>query len=133
MGSSVQRLTMAVLAVPVAAFFGFVGWHKAFAPLAELARHHAWTVFLPAWAGRLVGWSELAMAAGLLAALAPRGAQVVTASALLLLANQLVAAAVHLAHGEAGALPQNLGLIAALAVIALLARGHFILRKEPST
>lgn len=95
-----------ILAVPLAAFFAFVGWNKAFAPLADLARHGAWTVHLPQWLGRAVGGSELACAALLL----------------VLVANQACAAAVHLAHGEAAALPQNAVLMALLIALAWLGR-----------
>jgi hypothetical protein len=43
-------------------------------------------------------------------------------SALLLIANQAVAALVHLNHGETAALPQNGVLIALLAAVAIFAR-----------
>lgn len=85
-GAVLRKGAAAMLALLLAAFFGFVGWNKAFAPLAELARHGAWTVHLPEWLGRLVGWSELALAAAL----------------------------VHLARGETAALPQNAVLIVIL-------------------
>ncbi|WP_430388169.1 hypothetical protein [Blastomonas fulva] len=59
-----------VIATLLAAFFAFVGYHKAFAPLAELAQHRVWTLALPVWAGRVIGWSELLLAAGLLGLIA---------------------------------------------------------------
>lgn len=104
----------ALLALLLAAFFGFVGWNKAFAALADLARYHAWTIYLPETLGRLVGWSEMVLAAGLLFALAPKQQRLGQISALVLVVNQFVAALIHLAHGESGALPQNAVLIAML-------------------
>lgn len=105
------------MALPLAAFFAFVGWNKAFAPLAELARHKAWTVHLPEGLGRAVGASELACAVLLLV---PGRVRRITA--LVLLANQACAAAVHLARGEVAALPQNAVLIALLIALAWLGR-----------
>jgi hypothetical protein len=122
MPSAVCRALIAVLCLLLAAFFAFVGWNKAFASLADLARFGAWTVFLPEWAGRLVGWSEMALAAGLLSIFVPSRRNIARWSALLLIANQVVAAMVHLNHGETSALPQNGVLIALLAVVAILAR-----------
>ena len=110
-------------AIPLAAFFAFVGYMKAFAPLAELRRHHAWTTALPDWTGRLVGWSEIACAAALiLGSVLPGRRRWAMGAALVLLANQGVATAVHLSRGEAGALPQNAVLAVLLVATALLAR-----------
>lgn len=121
MPSAVCRALIAALCVPLALFFAFVGWNKAFAPLADLAKYGAWTIHLPELAGRLVGWSEMACAALLLAApLRPRRL-VGRIAALALVANQLVAGGVHLAHGETAALPQNLILILMLLWLAWLA------------
>lgn len=121
MPSAVCRALIAVLCIGLAAFFGFVGWNKAFAPLEDLARYHAWTVHLPEWLGRAVGLSEMALALGLLAVLI-RKPRIICTAALLLIVNQLVAALVHLTHGEASALPQNAVLIALLALTARAAR-----------
>lgn len=118
MPSAVCRALIAALCVLLALFFAFVGWNKAFAPLSVLAQHHSWTVFLPEWLGRMVGWSELALALGLLAALVPARRRIARMAALLLIANQLVAVLVHLTHREASALPQNAVLIALLAFLA---------------
>lgn len=112
------------LAMPLAAFFAFVGYHKAFAPMAELARHRAWTLALPEWAGRLVGWSELVLAIALAAIAHPRVRFWALAAALLLIANQLAAVAVHWSRGEADALPQNAILIVLLALVGLVAREY---------
>lgn len=122
MPSAVCRALIAVLCVPLALFFGFVGWNKAFASLEALTRYHAWTVYLPEWLGRMVGWSEMALALGLLCILTLATRRYAFMAALLLIANQIVAALVHLTHGEASALPQNAVLIALLAIIAWAAR-----------
>lgn len=122
MPPAVCRALIAVLSVPLALFFAFVGWNKAFAPLADLARYGSWTVHLPEWLGRIVGWSEMALAVGLVAGLLRTRRPVGRIAASLLVANQLVAAAVHIAHGETGALPQNVVLIVLLALVACLPR-----------
>jgi DoxX-like family len=118
MPSAVCRALIAVLCIALAAFFGFVGWNKAFAPLEDLARYHAWTVYLPEWLGRLVGWSEMVLALGLLLILVPARRSLARIAALALIANQLCAAAVHALHGETAALPQNALLIALLTLAA---------------
>ena len=117
-----------LLSLPLAAFFGFVGWMKASAPLATLTQHGAWTVRLPEALGRVVGVSEIACALLLLVGLLPRRARIGAASALVLIANQGVAAAVHAGAGESHALPQNAVLVAALAPVAWLSRRHFSVR-----
>lgn len=111
------------LGLLLAAFFGFVGWMKAFAPLAELRLHHAWTVWLPEPLGRAVGWSELIGAALLaLALLVPRLARHQRAVAVYFIVNQMAAATTHFAVGEHGALPQNAVLTVAFAALAVSAR-----------
>lgn len=112
-----RRITVVMIALPLAAFFAFVGYFKAFAPLATLAEHHAWTVALPEWIGRIVGATELAAAATLAVGMV-RPAAIRWAAGYLIL-NQACAAAVHLAHREAAALPQN-AAIAGLCVAAIL-------------
>lgn len=115
-----------LLVLVLAAFFGFVGWMKAFAPLPTLREHHAWTVWIPEPLGRAVGWSEMIGALLLAASLAlTRVAGWQRMVALCFVANQLVAAATHLAVGERGALPQNAVLIAAFAVLAVTGRPLF--------
>lgn len=126
-----RRTAAALLATGLAAFFAFVGWNKAFAPLADLARYHAWTVYIPEPLGRAVGWSEMVLAAVLLGALIPTFWRVARVSSLLLVLNQFVAALVHITQEEVGALPQNAVLIAALmAVVALLSSTSKLHRKE---
>lgn len=123
MKSAVCRALIAALCVVLALFFAFVGWNKAFASLADLAHYGSWTVYLPELGGRIVGWSEMTLALGLLAGLHRR--QVARFSALALVANQIVAGLFHLTHGEDGALPQNLLLIVMLLCVAQAKRpGH---------
>ncbi|WP_256869475.1 DoxX family protein [Sphingobium lactosutens] len=111
---AVRRAAIALLSIALAVFFGFVGYMKAFAPLAELTKHHAWTVHLPEALGRAIGWTEIACALLLIVGIVrPRWGRF---SALLLLVNQLLAAAVHFSQGEMAALPQN-GVIIALCLI----------------
>ena len=119
-GRTAKLAAAAVLALVLAAFFGFVGYNKAFAPLTDLQRYGAWTIWLPETVGRLVGWSEMACAAGLLLALPAPTRAIARLAAIVLIVNQLAAAAVHAVHGETGALPQNLILIALLGLVAAL-------------
>ena len=115
------------LAWPMAAFFGFVGSYKAFAPMAELARHGAWTAHVPEWIGRPMGWTELAGALAMAIAAIPRVGRAArpfaAMAAVWLAASQFVSAGVHVSHGESSALPQNLFLFVTLLVIAALCRG----------
>lgn len=118
-------VAIAVLAaLLLVAFFGFVGWSKATAPLAELARHHVWTVYLPEWLGRLIGISEMILALGLLAVLVPARRAFAQWSALLLIINQICAGAVHAWQGEVAALPQNAVLIGLLTWVAVAAQSR---------
>ncbi|WP_315761432.1 DoxX family protein [Sphingomonas sp. Y38-1Y] len=124
----VRTALRALLSLSLAAFFGFVGWMKASAPMAMLAQHGAWTVRVPEPLGRVVGVSEIVCALLLLVGLLPGRARIGAASALILIANQLVAAAIHAGVGETHALPQNGVLIAALGLIAWLSRPYFSVR-----
>lgn len=116
----VRFAVAAVLAVLLAAFFGFVGYSKAFASFADLTRYGAWTIWLPEIPARLVGWSEMLCAAALLCIFAAGYRHLARIAAILLILNQLAAAAVHASHGETAALPQNAVLIAMLALVAVL-------------
>lgn len=122
MPPAVCRALIAVLSVPLALFFAFVGWNKALTALADLARYGSWTVHLPEWLGRIVGWSEMLLALGLLAGLLSGRRKLGQIAAVLLIANQLAAAAFHFAEGETAALPQNAVLIVLLGLVAWLSR-----------
>ena len=120
--STIAIIAAGAAGLLLAAFFGFVGFMKASAPMAVLAQHGAWTAHLPEPLGRVVGVSELVCAALLLAGLLPRRARISAASAAILIVNQLVAAAFHAAAGEAAALPQNAVIIALCVLVAAGAR-----------
>ena len=112
---TLRRIVASVLSLLLAAFFGFVGWHKSVDSLADLARYGAWTTHLPEWPGRIVGWSEIACAAALLIGLVlPRWGRF---AGLVLIANQIVATLVHARAGETAALPQNVVLIVMLIAV----------------
>lgn len=118
-----QRAAALLLAVPLAGFFGFVGFMKATAPVSELARHGAWTVHIPEIAGRLAGASEMLCATALVAgAIVLRTGKAAIAAAIVLIVNQGVAALIHHRASEFDHLPQNAALAAALAIMALLVR-----------
>lgn len=123
-----RLLLLAALTLPVCAFHGFVGWHKAFAPREELVRHSAWTVHLPDWLGRTVGWVELGLCVVLLAALlrpslARAGVQACLAFVLL----ELIAALVHFTSQDGGSLTQNAVSVA----VTLLLAGLYAWRARP--
>ena len=128
MGRNRQTAKLAaatVVALLLAAFFGFVGYSKAFASLSDLERYGAWTIHLTDFAGRVVGWSEMIGAALLIASVTvPRMRPLAGPVAIYFIANQLAAAAVHAVHGEPGALPQNAVIMAAFIAIALVMRGR---------
>jgi uncharacterized membrane protein YphA (DoxX/SURF4 family) len=112
----------------LALFFLFVGYMKAFAPLAELMQHHAWTVYLPEPVSRAVGWSEMGGALLLLIGIARPTAARVGAVALLL--NQMVAAAMHGWMGEVQSLPQNAVIVLICALILALQSSHRIMETD---
>jgi uncharacterized membrane protein YphA (DoxX/SURF4 family) len=114
----IGRIAIAAL---LASFFGFVGFMKAFAPMAELAIHRAWVVGLPVLLARAVGWSEMLCAALLLVGAVARPAWA-CAAAIVLIVNQLIALSVHLARGETGALTQNLLLVVLLGIVVIASR-----------
>ena len=120
MPTAVCRALIAALCLPLAVFFGFVGWNKAFASLVDLARYGSWTVYLLEPLGRLVGWSEMLCAIALLAGLWIQGRKIAWVAALALVLNQMAAAFVHATHAEQSALPQNAVLIALLLGLARL-------------
>lgn len=113
-----RRLLVFVPGLPLAAFFGFVGSYKAFAPQAELLAHHAWTAHVPWWIGRPMGWTELAGAAAMIAGVTTRAWPATTIAAAWLAASQIVSAWIHVRNGEGDALGQNLFLFVALGLVA---------------
>lgn len=113
-----RRLVVVVAGLPLGAFFAFVGWYKAFAPVADLLAHRAWTAHLPWWLGRPVGWTELASAAALVAGVSPRAWPATRIAAVWLAITQIVSTAIHLHFGETDTLRQNGVLFAALALVA---------------
>lgn len=116
------RVLSRIACLLLAAFFAFVGYWKAFGPIAALAEHHAWVAGWPDWFARTVGWSELACAAALVIAALTGRSRLAFWTALVLIVNQLAALAVHASRNEAAAAgPQNLVLIAALGLIAFYA------------
>lgn len=121
-------VAFALTALPLAAFFGFVGFMKATALIGDLAQYHAWTLALPEWVGRLVGVSEILCAAGLLVAIGMRGGLVWAEwIAGVLVVNQIAAATVHWTRGETAQLQQNAILIAV--ILACGAAAHLWRRR----
>jgi hypothetical protein len=107
-----------------AAFFAFVGYWKALGPYAALAEHHAWVAGFPAWFARGVGWSEVLCSVALILPVARfRGFCPAAWAATVLVLNQAVAMAVHVARNETAAVPQNLVIIALLGALLWLLRG----------
>jgi len=107
-----------LLRILLAAFFAFVGYWKALGPIEALAEHHAWVAGFPDWFARVVGWSEIACAAGLIIPLKDDLRRVVVWAAVALFINQVVAMMVHFWRGEgAEAAPQNLVLMALLSIV----------------
>jgi hypothetical protein len=117
-----RRWLIAVLAFPLAAFFGFVGWYKAFAPLQELLEHHAWTAHVPVWIGRPMGVTEMLGAVALVAGIFPAAWRWTRLAALWLAASQIPSSIIHWNHGEADELPKNLLVFAMLLAVAALCR-----------
>ena len=97
----------AVLALPLAAFFAFVGWHKVFSPIAELAKHGAYTIHLPEWLGRFAGVTEMLCALALVAGLLPRWRVAAKWGAVYVFVSQIVAGSIHIIYGEIQSLPAN--------------------------
>jgi hypothetical protein len=109
----------AAAALPLAAFFAFVGYYKAFAPLAELAKHSAFTVHLPELLGRSIGWIEIACALALVAGIVWRRVGLLQiAAALFQTAEQGVSSLIHWQHSEVAMLPQNAALAGLLLLVA---------------
>jgi len=107
-----------LLRILLAAFFAFVGYWKALGPIEALAEHHAWVAGFPNWFARIVGWSELACAVGLMTPVSGKLRPVIIWAASALFINQVVAMAVHVGRGDAAeTAPQNLVLLTLLSII----------------
>ncbi len=103
----VRTLLCTALALPLAAFFAFVGWHKAFSPMSVLAKHSAFTVHLPESLGRFVGATEMLCALALLAGIVPRWRVAAKWGAVYVFVSQIVAGTIHIRYGELHVLPAN--------------------------
>ena len=115
-----RRWLILVLAIPLAAFFGFVGWYKTFAPVSELLVYRAWTAHIPVWLGRPMGVTEMLGAVALLAGFFPAARRGTRIAALWLAASQIPSSVIHWNHGEADELPKNLLVFSMLLVVAAL-------------
>jgi hypothetical protein len=118
---ALRLLAMVALTLLLCAFHGFVGFHKAFSTYEELVQHSAWTMHLPMWLGRTVGWVEMVATAILLAALPwPRLARTAMWICLYFAAMEVVAGAVHHLTQDGGSLTQNALAIFLTLVLAAL-------------
>lgn len=118
---ALRLVVMAALTLLLGAFHGFVGWHKAFSTHEELVQHSAWTMHLPMWLGKSVGWVEMAATAAMVAALLrPRLARVGVWSCLYFIVMEVVAAATHYVTQDGGSLVQNAVAISLTALLAWL-------------
>jgi ABC-type cobalamin transport system permease subunit len=114
-------LALVLLTLLLAAFHGFVGWHKAFSPYAVLVEHRAWTMHLPIWLGKLVGWTELVLTVALLAALLRSSlARIGIWACLGFIGLELVSSVTHYVTHDGGSLLQNAVSIALTAMLAWL-------------
>jgi DoxX-like family len=118
-----KHAVYAFAAVALAAFFAFVGWHKAFSSMADLARHGAYTAHLPEWIGRVAGWMEMAGAVALVAGIYPGWrARLVPPAALFFILSQIASSIIHVQHDEAHMLPQNALIAGTAALLWWIAR-----------
>ncbi len=102
-----RTVLCALLALPLAAFFTFVGFHKLFSPLSELAKHGAYTVHLPEWLGRFAGVTEMLCGFALVAGIIPRWRAAAKWGAVYVFVSQIVAGSIHINYGETHSLPAN--------------------------
>ena len=117
---------LVALTLLLAAFHGFVGWHKAFSTHEELVQHAAWTMHLPMWQGKLVGWTEMVVTAVLVVAMVrPRWARAGFLACLIFIVMELAATVTHYVTRDGGSLAQNAVTISLTALLAwLYARRH---------
>ena len=117
----VRLLLLVALTLLLGAFHGFVGWHKAFSSHEELVQHAAWTMHLPMWLGKFVGWTEMVVTAALLVALVvPQLARVGFWACLAFIAMELAATVTHYVTQDGGSLVQNAVTISLTALLAWL-------------
>lgn len=118
---ALRAVLLAALTLLLGAFHGFVGWHKAFASHEELVQHDAWTMHLPIWLGKLVGWTEMIVTAALLVALVrPKLARIGVWACIIFIVMELAAAATHYVTQDGGSLVQNAVSISLTALLAWL-------------
>lgn len=100
------QVTLWVLQIALAAFFGFAGVLKLTAPFAQLHATMAWTTATPDLVVRFIGLSELLGALGLLIPAATRiKPQLTPLAALGLAVIMVLATGFHTMRGELFALP----------------------------
>lgn len=109
---------IALLTLPLAAFHGFVGWHKAFSSHAELVLHTAWTAHLPEALSKAIGWLELGLTIALLAALfRPHLARVGVVACAAFVVLEAISLLTHQVMGDGAPALQN---VVSILVTALL-------------
>jgi DoxX-like family len=113
-----SNILYAVIALPMAAFFAFVGYHKVFSSMADLARYGAYTAHLPEWIGRIAGLGEIASAAAILAGINPKWRKALPMACGFVILSQIVSSIIHIQHDELAALRQN-GVIAVVALVMI--------------
>lgn len=112
---------IAALTLFLATFHAFVGYYKAFAPREELLKHTAWTIHLPEWLGKLVGWVEMGLVAALLVALLrPRYSRLGQFACYAIIALELISTTIHQATSDGASLAQNVVSILLTALLAWL-------------
>lgn len=116
-----RLLLLIALTLLLGAFHGFVGWHKAFSTHEELVKHSAWTMHLPMWLGKSVGWIEMVVTAVLLLAMVrPRLARAGFWACIVLIVMEMVSSVTHYVTQDGGSLVQNALSIALTALLAWL-------------
>ena len=123
---ALRLFVLVALTLLLSAFHGFVGWHKAFSTHAELVQHAAWTMHLPMWLGKAVGWTEMAVTAALLLAMVrPPLARVGYWACILFIVMELAATVTHFVTRDGGSLVQNAVAISLTALLAWLYVARF--------
>ena len=125
---ALRLIVLVTLTLLLSAFHGFVGWHKAFSTHEELVQHAAWTMHLPMWLGKLVGWTEMAVTAALLVAMVrPQLARVGVLACIAFIVMELVATVTHYVTQDGGSLVQNAVTISLTALLT----GLYASRERP--